>query len=86
MQIFVRTLTGKTLTLEVDPNDSITNVKKKVREKEGIPEEKQRLIYAGKQLQEGNTLLDYNIGKYSTLRLVLRLMGGNNMMIIMKDV
>ena len=86
MQIFVRTLTGKTLTIEVDPNDTITNVKKKVREKEGIPEEKQRLIYAGKQLQEGSTLSDYNIGNYSTLRLVLRLMGGNNMMIIMKDV
>jgi ubiquitin len=73
--ISVKTLTGKRIVLEVEPTDRIEDVKAKVQEREGIPPDRQRLIFAGQQLEEGNTLDDYSVPDGAVFHLVLRLKG-----------
>ena len=78
MQVFVKTLVGKTIALEVEPGETIASLKSKLADKGGVPAEKQRLVFQSKQLDDERTVSDYGIQKESTLHLLLRLRGGHH--------
>ena len=86
MQIFVKTLTGKTITLEVEPSDTVRNVKSKIQNKMGIPPNHQKLTYATKLLEDDHILHEYDVSKDSTLNLVLGLSGGGGRDIIVRSI
>jgi ubiquitin C len=75
-QIFIKTLQGKTMTLDVADTDTIASVKQKIYDKENIPQDQQRLVFNGKQLEDNMTIADYNIQTDANIHLVLRLRGG----------
>ena len=81
MKIFVKLLTGETITLEVEPSDSIVNVKAKIQDNEGTHKDQQRLLFAGKQLEDGRTLSDYNVQTESTINLIPRMRGGMEILV-----
>ena len=84
-QLFVKTFTGKTITLGFKDEDMIEDIKDQIRRKEGVPPDQQRLIYAGQQLHDGKTMLDYKIQKESTVHMVLKLRGGGCPMFLLRD-